>query len=105
MKFDISELAENAQQINLSVTAQQLTDFAQYLITESKKHAQEEAQSLNGEIFISGQQVMEMMSISKSTLNRMKKLNYLVPIRFGGNDRYKLSDIQRIINQETTAGI
>lgn len=100
MKFEISELSEAAQQICISVTAEQLTEFAQYLLCEARKQ-----ESQTGEVYLTGERVMEMMSISKTTLWRWKKQNFLVPIRIGGNDRYKMSDIQRIINQETTAAI
>ena len=43
------------------------------------------------------EKAMELLSISKSTIWRWKQRGYLVPIRVGGNDRYRIQDIKKIM--------
>lgn len=95
--LNISELAQNAPQINLTITAADLRNFASELISQTKEQLEQEISDSKAETYLSSEKVMEMMEISKTTLWRWKQRGYLVPVRVGGNDRYKLSDIQRIV--------
>lgn len=40
---------------------------------------------------------MEILDVSSTTLWRWKKMGYLLPITVGTNDRYRMSDIRRIM--------
>jgi len=42
--------------------------------------------------------VAEMLDVDKSTLWRWAKIGYLVPINVGGKRRYRMSDVNRILN-------
>ena len=42
---------------------------------------------------------MELLDVSKTTMWRWKQRGYLVPVRVGGNDRYRMSDIKSIIEE------
>ena len=95
--LNISELAQNAPQINLTITAADLRNFASELISQTKAELEQSISDSKAETYLSGEKVMEMMEISKSTLWRWKKRGYLVPVRLGNNERYKLSDIKKIL--------
>jgi hypothetical protein len=95
--LNISELAQNAPQINLTITAADLRNFASELISQTKEQLEQEISDSKAETYLSSEKVMEMMEISKTTLWRWKQRGYLVPVRIGGNDRYRLSDIQKIV--------
>jgi biotin operon repressor len=95
--LNISELAQNAPQINLTITAADLRNFASELISQTKVELEQSISDSKAETYLSGEKVMEMMEISKTTLWRWKQRGYLVPVRVGGNDRYRLSDIQKIV--------
>ena len=95
--LNISELAQNAPQINLTITAADLRNFASELISQTKAELEQSISDSKAETYLSGEKVMEMMEISKTTLWRWKQRGYLVPVRVGGNDRYRLSDIQKIV--------
>ena len=95
--MDIQQLAQCAPAINLTITASDLKEFAALLIAETKEQLEQEISDSKAETYLSSEKVMEMMEISKTTLWRWKQRGYLVPVRIGGNDRYRLSDIQKIV--------
>ena len=95
--MDIQQLAQCAPAINLTVTASDLKEFAALLIAETKEQLEQEIAETKGEAYLSSEKVMERLEISKTTLWRWKQRGYLVPVRVGGNDRYKLSDIKKIL--------
>ena len=55
----------------------------------------EEANNIEG--LLTTEKAMELLSIRKSTIWRWKQRGYLVPIRVGGNDRYRIQDIKKIM--------
>ena len=95
--MNIQELAQCAPAINLTITAADLKDFAALLIAETKEQLEQEISDSKSETYLSSEKVMQMMEISKSTLWRWKQRGYLVPVRIGNNERYKLSDIKKIL--------
>ncbi len=98
--MNIQELAQCAPQINLTVTAGDLKDFAAQLIAETKAELEQTISDNKAESYLSSEKVMEKLEISKTTLWRWKQRGYLVPVRVGGNERYKLSDIKKILEGE-----
>ena len=98
--MNIAELVQSAPAINLTITASDLKDFAAQLIAETKEQLEQEVSDSKAETYLSSEKVMQMMEISKSTLWRWKKRGYLVPVRLGNNDRYKFSDIKKIMEGE-----
>ena len=51
------------------------------------------------EIYLSRTKVMEMLEVASATLWRWEKCGYLIPLSVGGKKRYRLSDIQRLLNR------
>lgn len=95
--MNIQELAQCAPQINLTITAGDLKEFAAQLIAETKAELEQSISDSKAETYLSSEKVMQMMQISKSTLWRWKQRGYLVPVKLGNNERYKLSDIKKIL--------
>ena len=86
------------QNISVSLTGEQLTDFANCLLVGAKaiyetKKAPEQ--------YLTRKQTAEMLQCDLSTLWRWDKENYLNPIEVGGKRRYKLSEINQILRKET----
>lgn len=96
-KINIFDLADEAPAINLTITAADLRDFASELISQTKAELEQSISESNAETYLSSEKVMHMMEVSKTTLWRWKQKGYLVPIRVGGNERYKMSDIKKIM--------
>ena len=97
--FNINELTQSAPNINLTITANDLKEFAAQLISETKAEMEKSSGKNKPETYLTGEKVMQMMNISKTTLWRWKKIGYLVPVRIGGNDRYRLSDIEKKLEE------
>lgn len=95
--MNIQELAQCAPTINLTITAGDLKEFATQLIAETKEQLEQSISDSKAETYLSSEKVMQMMEISKTTLWRWKQRGYLVPVRVGGNERYRLSDIKKIM--------
>ena len=95
--MNIQELAQCAPAINLTITAGDLKEFATQLIAETKAELEQSISDSKAETYLSSEKVMQMMEISKTTLWRWKQRGYLVPVRVGGNERYRLSDINKIM--------
>ena len=53
---------------------------------------------LIGEFLLTSNEVLDRLSISRKTLYNWEHKNYLLPIDVGGKKRYKLSDINAILN-------
>ena len=43
---------------------------------------------------------MKKLKVSSATLWRWKKCGYLVPVRLGSFDRYRISDIETLMSQK-----
>ncbi len=95
--MNLKEILEAAPSINLTVSAADLRDFASQLIEQTKDQLEQTISDSKAETYVSTEKTMELLDICKTTLWRWKKRNYLVPIRVGGSERYRMSDIKKIM--------
>ena len=56
-----------------------------------------EREEVKKETYISANQVSNLLGVSKSTLWRWEKENYLVPVRVGNKLRYKESEAKQLM--------
>ena len=56
-----------------------------------------EREEVKKETYISANQVSNLLGVSKSTLWRWEKENYLVPVRIGNKLRYKESEVKQLM--------
>lgn len=52
------------------------------------------------EVYLSTEETAKRLDVDRSTLWRWNKDGYLVPTKWGGKVRYKLSEVERILNGE-----
>ena len=64
------------------------------MIADTTRKAEEQVQNQ----LVSRQEAAKIANKSTTWLWRMEKCNYLKPIRIGSSVRYRVSDIQRLIN-------
>lgn len=84
--------------VQLIVTLSDLKEFATSLI---KELADEKSNSKEKEeLLLTTSQVANKLQCDPSTLWRWAKVGYLVPIRVGQKKRYRLSDINKILNEK-----
>lgn len=98
--MDLTKLIESGGHVVLPVTVNDLQEFGRFLIEQTKQELVRELADAQAEVYYSTDQVMAMLSVSKRTLCRWDKSNYLNSIRVGGLVRYRKSDIERMLNHQ-----
>ena len=97
MYKNLVELAKECPGLQVTITLGELIEANRLLIAEVKKELEQEIADSKAETYISREKTMEILDISSTTLWRWKKMGYLVPVTVGANDRYRMSDIRRIM--------
>ncbi|WP_319589645.1 helix-turn-helix domain-containing protein [uncultured Draconibacterium sp.] len=92
----ISELISSGANVSVTLATKDLQEFADYLIRKTKRDLEETITAEKSETYISVQTVGEMLDVDRSTLYRWAQQGYLKPIKVGGKNRYRMSDIKKI---------
>lgn len=100
MNSNLIQLQQQFPDLAVTIKLADLIEANQILIENAKAELEQKISDSKGDTYLTTERVIEMMGVSKTTLWRWKQKGYLVPVRIGGNDRYKLSDINRIIEGE-----
>lgn len=100
MGVNIIELATQCPDITISIKASDLLEagriFKEEILDELKAN-QDERPAPTSDQLLSREETMEKFRISSATIWRWKKCGYLVPIKVGSMDRYRLSDINDLL--------
>ena len=75
------------------ISAADLERILRYLVNDLISEREE----VKKETYISANQVSNLLGVSKSTLWRWEKENYLVPVRVGNKLRYKESEVKQLM--------
>ena len=97
MYKNLVELAKKCSGLQVTITLGELVEANRLLIAETKRELEQDIADAKAEVYISRFQAMQTLEVSSSTLRRWKRLGYLVPVIVGANDRYRMSDIRRIM--------
>ena len=100
MEVDIIELATQCPDLTISVKASDLLSAGRKIkeeLLEELKTERPEPQVPEDEVLLSREETMEKFRISSATIWRWKKNGYLIPVKVGSMDRYRLSDINTIL--------
>lgn len=97
MYKNLVELAIECSGLQVTITLGELVEANRLLIAETKRELEQDIADAKAEVYISRFQAMQTLGVSSSTLWRWKRLGYLVPVTVGANDRYRMSDIRRIM--------
>ena len=100
MKTDLIALAKEVPNLTVSVTLSDLFEFGQELVRTSKKEHEQVILHETTEKYLEPTKTALKLDVHKTTLWRWAKQGYLVPVQVGGLRRYKMSDIQRILEEE-----
>lgn len=84
----------------ISVKVGDLIEANSILLENAKAELEQRLADASAETYLSTEKVREMLSVSVTTLWRWEKRGYLVPISYGGQKRYKRSDIEKILEGE-----
>ena len=100
MEVDIIELATHCPDVTISVKASDMLAFGRAITEDlltSLRKAEHGSDSNDGDTLMTREEAMQKLRISSATIWRWKKCGYLVPVRVGSMDRYRLSDIKDIL--------
>lgn len=90
-------LTNEAEEI---ITHQEMITRLRYRIEEILKNYRP---VMNGEIYLSGEDVRKLLHISKRTLQQYRDDNILPYIQIGGKIIYKETDLLKVLEQNYTA--
>jgi prophage antirepressor-like protein len=93
------ELAKQCPNVNITLKAGELIEAIDYCVNQTRKELEQLITDANTETYPSIEQVSKILDVNKTTLWRWGKQGYLVPIEIGGKRRYKMSDINKILNK------
>jgi hypothetical protein len=100
MNSNLYDLLQNNTGINITINAGQLIEAIDYCVDKTRKDLEQQITDANTETYPSTEQVAKILNVDRSTLLRWKKRGYLVPVEIGGQRRYRMSDINRILGIE-----
>lgn len=92
-EMDKLQLNSNVQIVcNINDLRQIFNDWQQ----EQQQKEQQKQQQQEKESYLSVAEVCQLLNVTKPTLWRWSKLNYLVPVKVGKKNYYKRSDIEAL---------
>lgn len=100
MGMDIIKLATECPGTIIAVRADDLIEANNRLIDKVRADLEREIARKRDVTYLTREQVLDKLNVDPSTLWRWKKRGYLVPVNVGGQNRYKSTDIDRILGCE-----
>ena len=100
MEVTILELASQCPDLTISVKASDLLEAGRKIkeeLLEELKAYRPEASVPDDEVLLSREETMEKFKVSSATIWRWSKKGYLLPIKVGSLNRYRLSDIKALL--------
>ncbi|MFR9550685.1 MAG: helix-turn-helix domain-containing protein [Rikenellaceae bacterium] len=100
-RLNISNVFIMLQQTAIyQVSGADLMNFANHIMEQSRKDVEATLKAQQIEQYLSPEQVSEMLSVDLSTLWRWNKRGYLTHSKVGAHNRYKLSDVKKLLEGE-----
>jgi DNA-binding XRE family transcriptional regulator len=97
MTATLIEAAKQCPDMIVSIKVGDLIEANNLLLDNARAQLEQKIIDANAETYLSKEKVLQMLDVSATTLWRWEKQGYLVPISFGGQKRYKHSDIKKIL--------
>lgn len=99
MEYDLIQLAKECPGLTVSIKLTDLVEANKELIEETKRNLQQTLEDAKSEEYLSREKVIEWLEVSATTLWRWEKCGYLIHIAVGNKKKYRMSDIQKILQQ------
>ena len=96
-KLSIEVLLDNSVATLIMIKPEDLKQTIYDAVNEAKRALEEDIALKNSDMLLTTNQVLERLKVSRTTLWVWVKKKYIVPIEIGGRQRYKLSDINAIL--------
>lgn len=92
--MNIQNLLDSGANVSVVVSVADLKEFAMTIINETLELRMKEFKK---ETYLSPDEVAEKLGVSTNTLWRWNRDKYLMPIKMGRKSRYKLSDVEKLM--------
>lgn len=96
--MNLKEILQESGNVTIAVSLVDLKQFAVDLIESTKKELEDVVIADKAETYPSPKRVCEILDVDLSTLWRWNKRGYLCPAEVGGKRRYKMSEVNAILN-------
>ena len=96
--IDILQLAKEAPGTIIAIPVNDLVEANNRLVEKAVADLERAVVERQETIYLTRDQVMAKLNIVPSTLWRWHKRGYLVPLKVGGENRYRSTDIDTILN-------
>lgn len=100
----LQDLLLSNHQVTVAVSIGELKQFADYLINKTKSELEDQITAQRQERYLTAKEVGKILSINPSTVCRWRSRGYLVPCEIGGQRRYKLSDVNALLDNPQKGG-
>lgn len=94
---DIIRLAQEAPGTIIAVPVEDLVNANNRLIRQVREDLERAIETKRETAYLTREQVLAKLNVDPSTLWRWKKRGYLVPVKVGGENRYRSTDIDKIL--------
>lgn len=96
--YNLKDLLQESGNITIAVSLTDLKQFAVEIIESTKRELEDVVIADKAETYPSPKRVCEILDVDASTLWRWNKRGYLCPAEVGGKRRYRMSDVNAILN-------
>ena len=97
MNTTLIEAAKQCPDMVVSIKVGDLIEANNILLENARAQLEQQIADASAETYLTTEKVRQMRDVSVPTLCRWAKAKYLVPITYGGQKRYRKSDVERII--------
>lgn len=98
--IDLIRLAQEAPGTIISVQVKDLVSANERLVERTIADLERMIAERRETIYMTKEQVLAKLNVAPSTLWRWQKRGYLVPVKVGGENRYRSTDIDKILEVE-----
>ena len=97
MNATLIDAAKQCPDMMVTIKVGDLIEANSLLLEQARAQLEQQIADASAETYLTAEKVREMLAVSRTTLWRWAKQNYLVPIMYGGQKRYRRSDVERIV--------
>lgn len=98
--IDIIKLAQEAPGTIISVQAKDLVLANEQLVQRTIADIEKKLAEKRETVYFTRDQVLAKLNVTPTTLWRWQKRGYLLPVKVGGENRYRSTDIDKILEGE-----
>ena len=97
---NLIQLAKQCPDVTIALKAGELFEAIQYCVQTTQNALEQQITDSKTEQYLTIDKVSEMLGVTKVTLWRWDKQNYLVTVEVGGKRRYKMSDVKKLLDKK-----